>query len=156
MSQIPIRRDQSALYTTTAKCSLYSWHFWVRRHFTAVFSLTCQKKREQGWDENSERDATQGEGWRGFSLRVITKSARTCAHLLSRHSRWVSHLLVALVLSFLHNESLSDTWASAGPIQLLDWPPDVHMEMMSNSRARKQPISCNFSPLPLTQPLTAG
>lgn len=31
---ILIRRDQSALYTTAAKCSLIPWHFWVREHFT--------------------------------------------------------------------------------------------------------------------------
>lgn len=34
VSQILIRRDQSALYTTAAKCSLNPWHFWVREHFT--------------------------------------------------------------------------------------------------------------------------
>lgn len=45
VSQILIRRDQSALYTTAAKCSLIPWHFWVREHFTVDL---CEKERVRG------------------------------------------------------------------------------------------------------------
>lgn len=46
VSQIVIRRDQSALNTTVAKCSPFPWHFCLRKHFTAVLCLQ-DKDRER-------------------------------------------------------------------------------------------------------------
>ena len=73
VSHILIRRDQSALYTTAAKCSLIPWHFWVREHFTVVF-LYARKKRDCSETERSNIR-------RGLArpLRVINKCACTPA-----------------------------------------------------------------------------
>lgn len=45
VSKIVIKCDQRELYTTATKCSFFSWHFWVREHFAAVF---CMQEGQRG------------------------------------------------------------------------------------------------------------
>lgn len=80
VSQILIRHDQSALYTTAAKCSLFPWHFWVREHFTAVL---CAQEREGERVRGKLTERRKIRRGLARLLRVNKKCACTCARIFS-------------------------------------------------------------------------
>lgn len=111
MSPILISRDQSALCSAAAKCSLIPWHFWVREHFTV-----CEGGKVR--EKVTER-VTKWEGWQEFwesnKCALISSQPLFSASICVSHTAWV-------LVYFLYYESLSNTWASAAWRRLLDWP----------------------------------
>lgn len=140
---------------TWSKCiihhSSFPWHFWVREHFTAVL---CVQEREGERVRGKQTERCNIRWKLARLLRVMNKCACTCAHLLSLHSCCVSHI-AGVPVSFLHYESLSDTWASPASIQLLDWS-QMSVWKWCQTMSALAAHFLQFPLLALTQLLTAG